>query len=402
MKIKNIVIVSDYAYIEGGASKVAIQSALSFSENTDLNIYFFAGNGTLCEELANSKVKTICLNMPDLLGNKNRLDAVIKGIYNKKAGKELEKLILSLNIDETVVHIHTWTKVLSSSVFKVCEKLKVKTFITAHDYFLACPNGACYNFVKHQICELKPMSFKCLLCNCDSRSYPQKIWRYVRQIVQNRVIRHNKNLNYIFISSLQEEQLLRRLPEIRNKYMVKNPIDVEKHKRVKVENNKQYFFIGRISYEKGPQLFCEAVTKAGVEGVVIGDGNLRKELEKKYPNIKFYGWLDKKQINELLVNARALIFPSLWYEGSPLVVPEVQAYGIPCVASACNAAKDYVSVKVVGDTAKCNIDDIVSLIKKFENNEYIGKISKETYISAKDYIVSEINFAKRCILLYKS
>ena len=59
--MKNIII-CDYAYIEGGATKVAIQTAIALSNYTDYNIYFFAGCGEPCEELKN-------------------------GIYNRKSGK---------------------------------------------------------------------------------------------------------------------------------------------------------------------------------------------------------------------------------------------------------------------------------------------------------------------------
>ena len=38
--IKNIIIICDYAYIEGGASKVAIQTALALSRQTNLKIFF--------------------------------------------------------------------------------------------------------------------------------------------------------------------------------------------------------------------------------------------------------------------------------------------------------------------------------------------------------------------------
>ena len=37
--VKNIVIVYDYAFINGGAAKVAIQSAVELSKNNDVNVY---------------------------------------------------------------------------------------------------------------------------------------------------------------------------------------------------------------------------------------------------------------------------------------------------------------------------------------------------------------------------
>ena len=41
-EIKTIVIVNDFNYIQGGASKVAIQTAKILKENTDYRIIFFS------------------------------------------------------------------------------------------------------------------------------------------------------------------------------------------------------------------------------------------------------------------------------------------------------------------------------------------------------------------------
>lgn len=378
-KLKNIVIVCDYAFFEGGAANVAMQSVLAFAKHTDLNVYCFAGCGEPCDLLKESRAKVIALGMPDLLDNKNKLDAFIKGIYNKKSGEELKKLLSKLDREETIVHIHTWTKVLSSSVFKVCEELKFKTFLTIHEYFLACPNGACYNYVDQHICEKSPMSLECIKCNCDARNYPQKLWRCVRQTKQNKVIRHFKNLNYVFISPYQEKQLLRRIPDVKNKYLVKNPINVGERMCLNPEKNSEFIYIGRLSAEKGPQLFCEAITKAGVKGVVMGTGLLADELKSRYPNIEFTGWQNKQQINERLKKTRVLIFPTLWYEGSPLTTPEVQAHGIPCIVTDCSSAVDDIVHGENGEIVKPNVTDMAEAIERFKDDDYVRRLSKNTY-----------------------
>ena len=42
-------------------------------------------------------------------------------------------------------------------------------------------------------------------------------------------------------------------------------------------------------------------------------------------------------------SAKALIFPSLWYEGAPLTPLEAMQFGVPVVSSSCNAAIDYIN-----------------------------------------------------------
>lgn len=400
-EIKNVVIVCDYAFFEGGAANVAMQSALAFANNTDLNIYCFAGNGEPCEQLKKSRVKVIALNMPDLLGNKNKCDAFVRGVYNKAAGEKLKELLVTLNRRETIVHIHTWTKVLSSSVFKVCDEMRFKTLLTIHDYFLACPNGACYNYVSRHICELKPMSISCIKCNCDARNYIQKLWRCIRQAKQNKVIRHFGDINYIFISQYQEKQLLRRIPNIKYKYLIKNPINVGERMHLEPEKNSEFIYIGRLSGEKGSQLFCEAVTKAGEKGIVIGAGMLAEELKAKYPNIEFTGWQNKEQINERLKKTRALIFPTLWYEGSPLTVPEVQAHGVPCIVTNCSSATDDIVQGVNGEIVKAEVNDIAEAITRFKNDDYVRRLSRNTFEMFDEKRASEKWYVDNLMKIYE-
>ena len=63
-----------------------------------------------------------------------------------------------------------WTKALSSSVFDVAFKMNFKVVLTLHDYFTACPNGGYFDYKENKICKRKPLSWKCIKCNCDSNS----------------------------------------------------------------------------------------------------------------------------------------------------------------------------------------------------------------------------------------
>ena len=45
MTIRNVIVACDYAYIEGGAARVAVQTAVELSKRSNLKVYFFAGCG---------------------------------------------------------------------------------------------------------------------------------------------------------------------------------------------------------------------------------------------------------------------------------------------------------------------------------------------------------------------
>ena len=61
------------------------------------------------------------------------------------------------------------------------------------------------------------------------------------------------------------------------------------HDYVDIPHNDAYLFVGRLAKEKGPDLFCEAITQLGLRGIVVGDGYMKEDLQKQYPNIMFTG-----------------------------------------------------------------------------------------------------------------
>ena len=177
--IDTIVILNDFGHINGGAAKVAIQSAIALSNKGYKVIYFCAVN-PIDKELLSAVSQVICLEQEDILSNNNKVHAAIQGIWNKKAYIKLQELIQKLPPKKTVYHVHGWIKALTASIFAVMKNNNIVPFVTLHDYFSICPNGGFYNYSKDKKCNLVPMSIKCLFCNCDKRSYMQKIWRYIK------------------------------------------------------------------------------------------------------------------------------------------------------------------------------------------------------------------------------
>ena len=71
----------------------------------------------------------------------------------------------------------------------------------------------------------------------------------------------------------------------------------------------------------------------GIIPTFVGDGPLAAELRAKYPDARMLGWQKPEDARAAIRNARALVFPSLWYEGQPLTVLEAKALGTPVIVS---------------------------------------------------------------------
>lgn len=394
-KETTIVIVNDFDYIQGGASKVAIDTAKILHEN-GYRVIFFSGTHSEEQYTANG-YQNITLNLPECLKDKNKIRGAFRGLYNFKAKKELKKLLDKLNPETTIIHIHGWTKTLSSSVFDIAFKKGFKVVLTLHDYFSACPNGGFFNYNQNQICKLNPLSKQCLSSNCDSRNYMFKIYRIIRQWIQTKIVKLNKRVKYAtYVSNFSYHILKKYFPETTQFYQLYNPIDIEKKKKLTtVVKDKVILYIGRITKEKGLELFCNAVTELNYPAKVIGDGPLLPILKKQYPNIEFLGWKNSQELNYYYQTAHFFVFPTLLYETAGLTVLEAAQNNLYSLVSDISASKEFVEHYSIGETFHSgNIEDLKQKIQKLYNTprKDIKKASKkiDEDLNHKKYLVNTL------------
>jgi glycosyltransferase involved in cell wall biosynthesis len=153
-------------------------------------------------------------------------------------------------------------------------------------------------------------------------------------------------------------------------YNLRNPIELNKNNPVNIQDNTEYLFIGRLSAEKGADFFCEAISDLGLRGIVIGDGHMLKELKDKYPDINFAGWKKTTEMSRYIRKSRALIFPSLWYEGSPLTIVEIKSHGIPCIVpDKCAACEEITDGETGYIFESGNLQSLKEAIMKIQQND---------------------------------
>ena len=391
--LKTVIIINDFNYIQGGASKIAIDTA-NILIKEHYKVYFFSCSKEKSKEL-DDNIIDLFTGQGAALDNKSKIRGILFDLYNKKAAKELSKLLDELNPNETIIHVHGWTKGLSSSIFKVIFKKNYKMVLTLHDYFTVCPNGGFYNYKKDKICNYSPLSCKCMCCNCDSRNRMFKVYRIIRQFVQNKIIKLPKKLEYaISISNMNEEILKKYLPSAKIK-RIYNPVDYPKSFENNLSKKDIYLYVGRLDKEKGVDDFCESISELNLNGLVIGSGNELQRLKDKYSNINFVGWKTKEEIISYLDNAKALIFPSKWYETAGLTILEAQFRGVFCFVRSTCAGKEFISE---GDNGALfsDLEDLKVKIKKYKNIKNINFKDFRKY-SKNNYCVSLVDYYKEII-----
>lgn len=339
-----VVILNDFATSNGGASIVALQSAVGLARRGVCTTVFAAVGPVDPALAAEPNLEVICLDQEEIVRDPNRLRALTRGAWNRPAARALDRFLGTRDPATTIVHAHLWMKALSPSVFTSAFRRRVPVVVTLHDFFVTCPNGGFYVYPQQQICRRQPLSLDCIACRCDRRSYPQKLWRVGRTVLQDRVARvRQRTSHFIGVSDFAMDILRPHLPPSTPTTVVRNPIDCEDRGPAPVAANRPFVFVGRLVPEKGPRLFAEAARLAGVPAVIVGDGELRGEIARDFPEIEITGWQTSAQVSEWLRRARALVFPSLWYETLGLVVVEAAANGVPTIVSDTCAASGMVA-----------------------------------------------------------
>jgi glycosyltransferase involved in cell wall biosynthesis len=377
-----IVLCLDHAYVSGGQAKVAFDSAIGLKQAGHRPIVFAAA-GPVDEHLTATGVEVVCLGQNDLLGNPSRIAGAVQGIWNSRAAEELGRLLASVRSDRTIVHVHGWAKALSPSIAAPIARSGLPAVYTIHEYFLLCPNGGFYNYQKGHACPLEPLSAACWATHCDSRNYARKLWRNAR-LTLARDMAHLPEVfsDYIAISRFQVDIVGQRLPTASQLHLVSNPIDVPDLGPKPSPGEGEVIFVGRISAEKGPFLFAEAARLAGIVPTYVGDGPAAAELRMKYPGARLLGWQSGSAVREALRAARALVFPSLWYEGQPLTVLEAKGLGTPVIVSDGCAGREEIVNGVSGLWFRGgDVEDLARALMQIRDDALINQLARGAYAS---------------------
>ncbi len=374
-----VIILNDYCHINGGASKVAIDEAVGLAA-AGQKVIFIGACAPICPELANANLEVICLGQTELIKAGKNPFVMLQGLWNFKAAQTMQDLLKKMDKKNTIVHLHGYTKALTTSPVRVAVKQGFKVGCTLHDFFPACPNGAFFDYVKCTPCPKRAMSFDCITTQCDKRHYVHKLYRVARTFIQQKFGGLPSSVKDYITLSKQSAGLLRSyLPKDARYFPLENPIAIPHLPQVNVAENKSVVAVGRLDAEKGIEILLESAKKSGINLTLVGDGPLRP-LAESYQNCQVTGWVTPKQVVEELAKARALVFPSLWYETYGLVVAEAAARGVPAIVSDISAASERVEDNITGWHIRSgDIEDLVRALNITKDDETVKRVGEAAY-----------------------
>lgn len=325
-----VVMISDYATERGGASRLALLLALALqSRNVPVSV-FCGDHGAQSQS---SEIEFTGISGTSLL-EQGKASAMLRGIWNRSARDTLARVVRQTDTPRTIYHVHGFLQTLSPAIFAALHPVRSRVVIHAHDYFLACPNGAFFDYRSGTECGRTPISNACIRRHCDKRSYPQKVWRLVRQVVQNRltadfltqsriILIHERMLSYLERGGRQ----------IAKATTIRNPAQPFLSTPAQPRSRLAFLFVGDIHAYKGVFDLAEAARQAQVPLWFAGEGVDRPGLQDRFPEFHYAGWQDRAGLAALARQVRAVVVPTLGPEPFGLTLVEALACGLPVIVS---------------------------------------------------------------------
>ena len=252
-----------------------------------------------------------------------------------------------------VVHFHNTFPLVSPAAYYAARAERLAVVQTLHNYRLICPGSLLYRDGRVcQDCVGRVVPWPGVLHGCYRGSRAQTA-PVAAMVGAHRLGGTWRNLvdRYIVLSRVARDQFVAGgLPEDR---IVIKPNFVELDLGERSSPGEYYLYAGRLAAEKGVETLLRAWTEHGRREPlhIVGDGPLAPQVEaaaQASPSIRYLGRLDRAAVLEQMRHARALIFPSVWYEGFPMILVEALASGLPVIASRLGAAAEIIEDGVTG------------------------------------------------------
>jgi glycosyltransferase involved in cell wall biosynthesis len=245
-----------------------------------------------------------------------------------------------------VVHFDNTFPLVSPAAYTAARKRGTPVIQTLHNYRLLCPSATLYR--NGAVCEdcighLVPLPGVIHGCYRDSRAQSTVV---AAMLATHRLRRTwSRDVDrYIALSDFArsifvEGGLPPHLISVKPNFVV--PVADPR-----LEDHGDVLFVGRLAPEKGVTTLLAAASL--LEDSVIriaGDGPLAGELAtavQQGAQVLPLGRLTPDLVKREMLSARALVFPSEWYEGFPLTILEAFAAGLPVIASHLGAMTEIV------------------------------------------------------------
>ena len=245
-----------------------------------------------------------------------------------------------------VVHVHNFFPLISPAVFYACKAERVPVVMTLHNYRILCPTALLMHDGK-----------------VTERSLTEGPWWGIREkVYRGSLLGSSMLVTMIAVHKAlgtwrtKVDRLIVLTEFARAKFMqaglppaklVQKPNFTNSTPKPPEHTRSGFLYVGRLSEEKGVVLLARASVSVNAPVRIAGSGPLEDEL-LAWPSLNRLGRLSHEQAIHEIGRAMALVLPSVWYEGFPMVVVEAFAAGTPVIASRIGSLAELIEDGVTG------------------------------------------------------
>lgn len=261
----------------------------------------------------------------------------IATVWNAAMAQRLESATRDVHAD--IVHFHNTFPLISPAAYRAAHRGGAAVVQALHNFRLLCPKATFFR--DGRVCM-----------DCHRLSLPAPALRHrcyrgslgataatVSMLVAHRALGTYRREVDRYIASSEFMKRLFVEAGFDAERIVAKPNFLETDPPPGQGSGGYLLFVGRLVEEKGVRVLLDAwrrQTRAGRELRIVGDGPLRDEVSenaKRDQSLRYLGRQPIDTVRELMSDAEALLFPSLWFEGMPRTIVESLAVGTPVLAS---------------------------------------------------------------------
>jgi glycosyltransferase involved in cell wall biosynthesis len=261
-----------------------------------------------------------------------------KAVWNVEAAREVRTRITAFRPD--VVHVHTPFPLMSPAVFRVATAENVPVVTTLHSFRYSCVAGTCWR--DGHVCE-DCVGKRLKLPGVQHRCYHDSVGAsgaLTLSLLTHRVLGtfHRSVSRYLTLTEFARDLLIRDGFPADRITVKPNSVPDPGFRATPRTDERRLVFAGRLIDVKGVETLLQAWRQVppGMRLVIAGDGPLRPLVEQQAsadPSIEYVGWVGEREVLELMAGAEAVLVPSEWYEGFPLVISRSLSVGTPVVVT---------------------------------------------------------------------
>lgn len=246
-----------------------------------------------------------------------------------------------------VAHVHNTWFATTPSILVDLERRGIPTVMTLHNYRLTCANALLLR--EGSPCELCVGShpWHAVRHACYRGSRAQSLFAAGAIAANRRTGAWDRIDRFLALTEFAKQKMVQAgLAE--SKLVVKpNFVADPGNRSAPPSSSGRVLFVGRLAPEKGVRTLVDAWNAADtgdLELTIAGDGPLTAELaDAAGDGVHLVGRIDAGDVRRLMLDSRALVFPSEWYEGMPMTMLEALAAGLPILASDLGSMTEIVS-----------------------------------------------------------